>query len=219
MTCRHPGKPLGPALHLQEHHQYSCSSCMRKRPGCTSTRQTRERRPEKLCCALRGIMTVKRVSMPGNRGRGIVRRLPGMASSWRVRVAPPWIRQWWERAAPPELMGASPRAVMTSKQTSQILEQIGTEEEVRTTSDSSNYTSSRVPKKKSTKDRPHIQRKRHITQQVTVSRFPPAIRTVDCFPDVCLLAPSFLTNAVYSSYDQGTIKPRRNVTCMAGIHN
>ena len=24
---------------------------------------------------------------------GIVRRLPGVASSWRVRVAPPWIRQ------------------------------------------------------------------------------------------------------------------------------
>ena len=38
---------------------------------------------------------------------GIVRRLPGIASSWRVRVAPPWIRQWWERAAPPEMVGGS----------------------------------------------------------------------------------------------------------------
>ena len=69
--------------------------------------------------------------------RGIVRRLLEAASSWRVRVAPPWIRQWWERVAPPELMGGSSRAVMTSKQTSQILEQIGTGAEVKTTSDSS----------------------------------------------------------------------------------
>ena len=68
---------------------------------------------------------------------GSVRRLPEAASSWRVRVAPPWIRQWWERVAPPELMGGSSRAVMTSKQTSQILEQIGTGAEVKTTSDSS----------------------------------------------------------------------------------
>ena len=55
----------------------------------------------------------------------IVRRSPGMASSWRVRVAPPWIIQWWERVAPLELMGGSPRAVMTPKQTSQILERNG----------------------------------------------------------------------------------------------
>ena len=68
---------------------------------------------------------------------GIVRRLPEAASSWRVRTAPPWIRQWWERVPPPELMGGSSRAVMTSKQTFQVLEQIGTGAEVRTTSDSS----------------------------------------------------------------------------------
>ena len=68
---------------------------------------------------------------------GMVRRLRGMASSWQVRIAPTWIRQWWERVASPELMGGSPRAVMTSKQTSQILEQIGTGAEVRTTSDGS----------------------------------------------------------------------------------
>ena len=48
-----------------------------------------------------------------------------------------WIRHWWERVAPPELMGGSPRAVTTSKHTSQIMEQIGTGAEVRTTSDSS----------------------------------------------------------------------------------
>ena len=44
---------------------------------------------------------------------GIVRRLPGAASSWREQVAPPWIRQWWGRAAPQELMSGSSRAVMT----------------------------------------------------------------------------------------------------------
>ena len=53
---------------------------------------------------------------------GIVRRLTEAASSWRVRVAPPRIRQWWEGVAPPELMGGSSRAVMTSKQTSQMLD-------------------------------------------------------------------------------------------------
>ena len=67
---------------------------------------------------------------------GIVRRLPEVASSWRVRVAPPGIEQWRELVAPPELMGGSSRAVMSSKQTFQILEQIGTGAEVRTTSDS-----------------------------------------------------------------------------------
>ena len=36
---------------------------------------------------------------------GIVRRLPEMASSWRVRVAPSGSEQWRERVAPPELMG------------------------------------------------------------------------------------------------------------------
>ena len=68
---------------------------------------------------------------------GTVRRLPEMASSWRVRiaslgstqvaaservrVAPPRNEQWLERVAPPELMGESSRTVLTSKQTSQIL--------------------------------------------------------------------------------------------------
>ena len=63
-----------------------------------------------------------------------VRRLLEMASSWRVQVAPPRREQWWERVAPPELMGGSSRTVLTSKQTSQILEQIGTGAEARTTS-------------------------------------------------------------------------------------
>ena len=74
---------------------------------------------------------------------GVVRRLPEMASSWRVRVAQPWIRQRWERVAPPELMGGSSRAVMMSKQTSQILEQIGTGAEVKTSS-ASRETCSRI---------------------------------------------------------------------------
>ena len=56
---------------------------------------------------------------------GTVRRLPEMASSWRVRVAPP------------ELMGGSSRTVLTSKQTTQILEQIGTGAEARATSGNS----------------------------------------------------------------------------------
>ena len=80
---------------------------------------------------------------------GTVRRLPEMASSWRVRVAslgstqgaaservrvaPPRSEQWLERVAPPELMGGSSRTVLTAKQTSQILEQIGTGAEARAT--------------------------------------------------------------------------------------
>ena len=57
-----------------------------------------------------------------------------MAASERVRVAPPRSEQWRERVAPPELMGESSRTVLTLKQTSQILEQIGTGAEARTTS-------------------------------------------------------------------------------------
>ena len=57
---------------------------------------------------------------------GNVRCLLEMASSWRVRVTLPRSEQWRERVAPPELMGGSSRTVLTSKQTSQILEQIGT---------------------------------------------------------------------------------------------
>ena len=84
---------------------------------------------------------------------GTVRRLLEMASSWRVRVAslrstqvaaservrvaPPRSEQWRERVAPPELMGGSSRIALTSKQTSQILEQIRTGAEARATSASS----------------------------------------------------------------------------------
>ena len=84
---------------------------------------------------------------------GTVRRLLEMASSWsvwvaslgstqvaaseRVRVAPPRSEQWRERVAPPELMGGSSRTVLTSKQTSQILEQIKTGAEARMTSGNS----------------------------------------------------------------------------------
>ena len=56
---------------------------------------------------------------------GTIRRLPEMASLWR------------ERVAPPELMGGSSRTVLTLKQTSQILEQIGTGAEARATSGNS----------------------------------------------------------------------------------
>ena len=42
-----------------------------------------------------------------------------------------------EGVAPPELMGGSSRTVLTSKQTSQILEKIGTEAEARATSGNS----------------------------------------------------------------------------------
>ena len=80
---------------------------------------------------------------------GTVRRLLKIASSWRVRVAslgstqgaaskrvrvaPPSSEQWRERVAPPESL----RTMLTSKQTSQILEQIGTGAEARTTSGNS----------------------------------------------------------------------------------
>ena len=67
---------------------------------------------------------------------GTVRRLPEMASSWRVRVAPPRSEQWRERVAPQGLMGGSSRTVWTSKQTSQILEQIGMGAEVTTSGNS-----------------------------------------------------------------------------------
>ena len=66
-----------------------------------------------------------------------VRRLPEMASLWHVRVAPPGSDKWRERVAPPELMGGSSRTVLTSKQTSQILEQVGTGAEARATSGNS----------------------------------------------------------------------------------
>ena len=66
-----------------------------------------------------------------------VRRLPEMAPFRRVREASPGSAQWRERVAPPELMGGSSRTVLTSKQTSQILEEIGKGAEARTTSGNS----------------------------------------------------------------------------------
>ena len=90
-------------------------------PVCADARQTR-----KHCMlntvALLGNTANGRVAKPSrirrrnreSESHGTVRRMPERASSWRVRVAPP------------ELMGGSSRTVLTSKQTSQILEQIGT---------------------------------------------------------------------------------------------
>ena len=90
---------------------------------------------EQACCDARPSRI--RLTHRKSESHGTVRRLLEIASSWRVRVAPPRSELWRERVAPPELMGGSSRTVLTSKQTSQILEQIGTGTEVRATSDSS----------------------------------------------------------------------------------
>ena len=90
---------------------------------------------ERACCDARPLRI--RLTHRKSESHGTVRRLPEMASSWRVRVAPPRSEQWRERVAPPELMGRSSKTVLTSKQTSQILEQIGTGAEARATSGNS----------------------------------------------------------------------------------
>ena len=106
---------------------------------------------EQACCDARPSRI--RLAHRKSESHGTVRRLLEKASSWRVqvaslgstqvsaseraRVAPPRSEQWRERVAPPELMGESSRTVLTSKQTSQILEQIGTGAEARTTSGNS----------------------------------------------------------------------------------
>ena len=106
---------------------------------------------EQACCDARPSRI--RLTHRKSESHGTVGRLLEKASSWRVqvaslgstqvsaseraRVAPPRSEQWRERVAPPELMGESSRTVLTSKQTSQILEQIGTGAEARTTSGNS----------------------------------------------------------------------------------
>ena len=106
---------------------------------------------ERACCDARPSRI--RLTHRESESHGTVRRLLEIASSWRVqvaspgstqvaaservRVARPRNEQWRERVAPPELMGESSRTVLTSKQTSQILEQIGTGAEARTTSGNS----------------------------------------------------------------------------------
>ena len=90
---------------------------------------------ERACCDARPSRI--RLRHKKSESHGTVRRLPEMASSWRVLVAPPKSEQWRERVAPPELIGESSRTVLTSKQTSQILEQIGTGAEARATSGNS----------------------------------------------------------------------------------
>ena len=89
---------------------------------------------ERACCDARPSRITLTHGESGS--HGTVRRLPEMASLWRVRVAPPGSEQWRERVAPPELIGGSSRTVLTSKP-SQILEQIGMGAEARTTSDNS----------------------------------------------------------------------------------
>ena len=106
---------------------------------------------EQACCDARPSRI--RLAHRKSESPGTVRRLLEKASSWRVqaaslgrtqvsaseraRVAPPRSEQWRERVAPPELMGESSRTVLTSRQTSHILEQIGTGAEARTTSGNS----------------------------------------------------------------------------------
>ena len=106
---------------------------------------------EQPCCDARPSRI--RLAHRKSESHGTVRRLLEKASSWRVqvasfgstqvsaseraRVAPPRSEQWRERVSPRELMGESSRTVLTSKQTSQILEQIGTGVEARTTSGNS----------------------------------------------------------------------------------
>ena len=117
-------------LYVYQDTDWSAEELTRKAVLCTAGKHDSQAMQRREAIA-------ERTGLQRSESHGIVKRLPGVASSWRVRVAPPWFRQWWERVAPPELMGGSSRAVMTSKQTSQILEQIGTGAEVRTTSDSS----------------------------------------------------------------------------------
>ena len=111
---------------------------MQKKPGCPDARQTRKRcmrvrthlwaaeeaiketvlstvgeHDSQACCGCDARPSRITLTHGASESHGTVKRLPEMASLWRVRVAPP------------ELMGGSSRTVWTSKQTSQILERIG----------------------------------------------------------------------------------------------
>ena len=128
--------------------------------ACQNTSRTAEELTEEIvlstvgkqaCCDARPSRI--RLTHRKSESHGTVTLLLEKASSWRVqatslgstqvsaseraRVAPPRREQWRERVAPPELMGESSRTVLTSKQTSQILEQIGTGAEARMTSGNS----------------------------------------------------------------------------------
>ena len=91
---------------------------------------------EQACCDARPSRI--RLTHRKSESHGTVRRLLEIASSWRVQTASLGSTQVAAservRVAPPELMGESSRTVLTSKQTSQILEQIGTGAEARATS-------------------------------------------------------------------------------------
>ena len=124
---------------------------------------------EQACCDARPSRI--RLTHRKSESHGTVRRLLEMASSWRVRVAslgstqvaaservrvaPPRSEQWRERVAPPELMGGSSRTVLTSKQTSQILEQIGTRESHLVWT--SSQTRSQAQTRRQETHRPHTQ--------------------------------------------------------------
>ena len=155
MTCRHPGKLLAQALQQWDHQcrkkpavqtpdrpenaacvsQHTLGSRRSDQGNCVEhcggTRQTSVLR----CEAIADHTNPQRVRE--SESHGTFKRLPEMASLRRVRVAPSESEQWRERVEPPELMGGSSRTVLTSKQTSQILEQIGMGAEARTTSGNS----------------------------------------------------------------------------------
>ena len=67
----------------------------------------------------------------------VTRLCQTLAGDGIVVARAPRSEQWWQRVAPPELMGGSSRTATTTKQTSQILEQIGTGTEARATSGNS----------------------------------------------------------------------------------
>ena len=74
-----------------------------------------------------------------------------------------------------------------------------------------------TPAEGTTEDRSQNQKKRHITQHVTVSRFHQRYLPLPILLACSLVTSPLLTNAVHSSYDAGTLtKPQRDVSCMAG---
>ena len=102
--------------------QYACQNTCRAAEDLTkeTVLSTVGEHSERACCDARPLRI--RLTHRKSESHSTVRRWPEMASSWRVRVAPPRSEQWRERVAPPELMSGSSRTVLTSKQTTQILE-------------------------------------------------------------------------------------------------
>ena len=138
MTCREAAGTSSPAMgsSIQKEtwlcrHQadsktpHACQNT--SRPAEDLTKETvlsiMGKHSRRACCDARPSRF--RLTKRKSESHGTVRSLPEMTSSWRVRVAPP------------ELIGGSSRTVLTTKQTSQILEQIGTGAEARVTTGNS----------------------------------------------------------------------------------